>query len=68
NLDQDRFDRIFIRAMTELAEGLGITTVAEFVESEAVTVALRELGVNMGQGFHLARPAPDHRPWLKQVL
>ncbi|HKJ75203.1 MAG TPA: EAL domain-containing protein [Alphaproteobacteria bacterium] len=68
NLDQDGFDRIFIRAMTELAEGLGIATVAEFVESETVTIALRELGVNMGQGFHLARPEPDHRPWLKTAL
>jgi len=60
HLDADRFDRIFIHAMTELAEGLGIATVAEFVESEAVALALGELGVDMGQGFHLARPRPDY--------
>lgn len=54
---KSKFDRVFIKSMTDMARGLGITSVAEFVEAEDVVDILKELGVNMGQGFHLARPA-----------
>jgi len=40
-----------------MAHGLGITSTAEFIESEDVIAVLLELGVDLGQGFHLARPA-----------
>ena len=52
-----KFDRVFIRSMTDMARGLGITSVAEFVEEENVVDILKELNVDMGQGYHLARPA-----------
>ncbi|HKJ71109.1 MAG TPA: GGDEF and EAL domain-containing protein, partial [Gammaproteobacteria bacterium] len=58
-LDRDAYDRTFVRAMSELAANLGITSVAEFVENEAIAQILRELGVDLGQGFYLARPGPD---------
>ena len=37
---------------------MGIETIAEYVESDAIRVALETLGVDYGQGFALARPAP----------
>jgi EAL domain-containing protein (putative c-di-GMP-specific phosphodiesterase class I) len=55
-LARDKFDRVFIKAMSEMAHGLGITAIAEFIESEDVINILLELGVDLGQGFHLARP------------
>lgn len=58
-LDRDPFDRTFVHAMTELAANLDITCVAEFVESQAIVEVLQELGVELGQGFHLARPGPE---------
>jgi diguanylate cyclase (GGDEF)-like protein len=58
-LDRDAYDRTFVRAMSELAATLGIQSVAEFVENEAIVEVLRELGVDLGQGFHLARPGPE---------
>ena len=57
HLADDNFDRIFVQAMSDMARGLGITSTAEFIESEDVIAILLELGVDMGQGFHLARPA-----------
>lgn len=57
NVHNDKADRIFVRAITDLAHGLGIATVAEFVESEAVLATLRSLGVQLGQGYFLARPS-----------
>ena len=59
NLARDRFDRVFVKAMSEMAGGLGIICVAEFVETEEVVPILLELGVSLGQGYHLARPAAD---------
>jgi diguanylate cyclase (GGDEF)-like protein/PAS domain S-box-containing protein len=59
NLAKDRFDRVFVKAMSEMASGLDIISVAEFVESEEVVPVLLELGVTLGQGYHLARPAAD---------
>ncbi len=57
HLDRDPFDLRFIRAICDLTQGLGMTTVAEFVESEQVLAALKEMGVELGQGYHLGRPA-----------
>jgi PAS domain S-box-containing protein len=51
-------DRALIQAVTQSASALGVTTIAEFVESEAVADLLLELGVECGQGFHFGRPGP----------
>jgi len=59
NLGSDDFDRIFVKTMSDMASGLKIKCVAEFVEREEVVEILNELGVEMGQGFHLARPAEN---------
>ncbi|HKJ89169.1 MAG TPA: EAL domain-containing protein, partial [Gammaproteobacteria bacterium] len=57
-LDQDEFDRRFVRAMGELAASLGIESVGEFVEGPRTAELLRELGIAMGQGFYFGKPAP----------
>lgn len=51
-------DRLFVKIMCELCRGMGIQTVAEFVENEAVMDVLIELGVDHGQGWHFAKPGP----------
>jgi diguanylate cyclase (GGDEF)-like protein/PAS domain S-box-containing protein len=51
-------DQLVIKAVTEIARGLGKTTVAEFVPDDRTVDLLRELGVDEGQGFHLGRPQP----------
>jgi EAL domain-containing protein (putative c-di-GMP-specific phosphodiesterase class I) len=37
---------------------MGIKTVAESVEDEAILAALMLVGVDFAQGFHLGRPKP----------
>ncbi len=49
-------DQLTVKAIVEIARGLGKRTIAEFVEDEATTQMLREYGVDMAQGFHLGRP------------
>jgi diguanylate cyclase (GGDEF)-like protein len=47
-----------VRAIVQLAEAMGITTVAEFVESHGVRDRLAALGIQFGQGYALGRPGP----------
>ena len=46
-----------IRAVVSLAHGLGITVVAEGIETDEQARRLRELGCDMGQGYAWAHPA-----------
>jgi PAS domain S-box-containing protein len=55
--DDPRSARV-VEAITSLARGFGMTTIGEGVENDRTLVALRELGVDCAQGFHLGRPAP----------
>lgn len=57
NLASDKFDRVFIESMSAMARGLGISCVAEFIENEEVITLLKQLQVDMGQGYHLGKPA-----------
>lgn len=50
-----------VAAAIEMAHALGMVAAAEGVETEAQLVRLAELGCDLAQGFHLARPAPAER-------
>jgi EAL domain-containing protein (putative c-di-GMP-specific phosphodiesterase class I) len=47
-----------VRAIVDIARGLGTQTVAEFVGDEETVHVLAQLGVDYGQGYHLGRPQP----------
>lgn len=47
-----------VRAAVAIAESMGLTTIAEGVETEAEAQLLGALGVTELQGFHIARPMP----------
>jgi diguanylate cyclase (GGDEF)-like protein len=59
-------DAILVRSAIDLGHNLGLTVVAEGVEGPAHVAALRELGCDIAQGYHFARPMPaDQLPqWL----
>ena len=52
-------DQLFVKALTDVAKGLGKTTVAEFVEDAATLRLLEQFGVDFAQGYHIGRPAPE---------
>jgi diguanylate cyclase (GGDEF)-like protein/PAS domain S-box-containing protein len=51
-------DQLVVRAVVEIARGLGTRTIAECVPDDATVALLAELGVDYGQGYHLGRPKP----------
>ena len=59
SVDGDGADRAVVRAVVELAESLGLTTVAEGVEHAAQAYALDSLGVAQVQGYFYGRPMPE---------
>jgi diguanylate cyclase (GGDEF)-like protein len=48
----------FVRMIIELARTLGVTVIAEGIESHEQVHALVRLECDLGQGFHLGRPEP----------
>ncbi|WP_433293566.1 putative bifunctional diguanylate cyclase/phosphodiesterase [Actinoplanes sp. CA-030573] len=54
-------DVAVIRAVVELARTLRLRTVIEGVETAAQLTAMRRLGCDLGQGYHLGRPADPER-------
>jgi diguanylate cyclase (GGDEF)-like protein len=52
-----------VRAIVELAKGLSMDTVAEYVETEEIADEVRRLGVDYAQGYAYGRPEP-----LEEVL
>lgn len=49
-------DQLTVKAIVQIARGLGKATIAEYVQDDATTQMLREYGVDMAQGYHLGRP------------
>ncbi|MCW3003545.1 MAG: hypothetical protein JWQ20_2843 [Conexibacter sp.] len=51
-------DRLVIEAVVAIARGLGTPSLAEYVTDADTLEAVRELGVDYAQGFHLGKPMP----------
>lgn len=60
SLTRELDSQVFVRAIIEVARGLGKKTVAEFVENQEILEMLRSFGVDMVQGYHLDKPQADH--------
>jgi EAL domain-containing protein (putative c-di-GMP-specific phosphodiesterase class I) len=78
-VDEIKVDRSFVRDMAtdhsnyvlvestvDLGHNLGLTVVAEGVEDDSTAEALRDLGCDIAQGYHFARPltATDFTDYL----
>ena len=54
----DERSHAMLSAIVQLARAMGLETVAECVESDAIRQAIQALGVSYGQGFSIGRPVP----------
>jgi diguanylate cyclase (GGDEF)-like protein/PAS domain S-box-containing protein len=53
-----KIDRAMVETIVHIARVMGKSTVAEFVESDEIVEALREIGVDYAQGYAIGKPAP----------
>ena len=58
DLRQDASNRVFVRAMNEIAHFFEIKSLAEFVEDEITLEILKDIGIDFAQGYHVGRPSP----------
>lgn len=55
-VSEDHTDAALVRAAVEVGHALGMEVVAEGIEDQVVLESVRELGCDLAQGYHLARP------------
>lgn len=58
-LHENKDDQHIVKAITDVAKGMGIKTVAEFVEKEETLRLLKEYGVDYAQGYLIGKPGPE---------
>jgi diguanylate cyclase (GGDEF)-like protein/PAS domain S-box-containing protein len=57
-VDTDPQNQSIVSAFIELASGLGVTTLAEGIETEGELAFVLERGCVLGQGFYFSKPVP----------
>jgi diguanylate cyclase (GGDEF)-like protein/PAS domain S-box-containing protein len=61
DLVDDPLDDAAVRCFVDVARVVGVKTVAEYVDRDAVLQRVQALGIDFAQGFHLHKPEPiDH--------
>jgi diguanylate cyclase (GGDEF)-like protein len=58
NMDNDVVNRNMVKSIHEIAQTMGIKTVAEFVENKKVYECLEEIQIDYAQGYLIALPNP----------
>jgi EAL domain-containing protein (putative c-di-GMP-specific phosphodiesterase class I)/FixJ family two-component response regulator len=66
-MDRDPASAAIVHNCVELGHDLGLTVIAEGVESDATCLALKEAGCDIVQGYAVGRPAPagEIGSWLQ---
>ncbi len=64
---EDESDAVIVRSIIDLAHNIGITVVAEGVESKQIYDTLKEMGCDAVQGYYMCPPvtADDLIEWLR---
>lgn len=58
HINQNEDSQFFVQALAGIAHGLGISVIAEYVETQEELEALRHLAVDGVQGYFTGEPAP----------
>ena len=59
-MDTDAINCAMVSSIHQLGSVVGIETIAEFVENEAVLEKLAQIGVDYAQGYGISKPIPLH--------
>ncbi|MDZ8080211.1 MAG: EAL domain-containing protein [Nostoc sp. DcaGUA01] len=58
NIIENPVDNAIVTAITHIGSVMGIQTIAEFVENEAILERIKALGIDYAQGYGIAVPCP----------
>jgi diguanylate cyclase (GGDEF)-like protein len=73
NIESDVVDHAFVKSITDIANVMEISTVAEWVENENIVGTLKNIGVDYAQGFGISKPMSysaliDNRTELDAII
>jgi EAL domain-containing protein (putative c-di-GMP-specific phosphodiesterase class I) len=63
NITENKVDQTIVNTISQVAQGMSLITVAEFVESTDHIALLRSMDIHYAQGYAIAKPLP-----LKELL
>ncbi len=55
---KDDIDRAMVESIHHIGHVMGLKTIAEFVESDAILEKVRDMGIDYAQGFGIVKPEP----------
>ena len=55
-INNNQASKVMVEAIHHIAEGMGLKTIAEFVENQTILDTVRDLKVDYAQGFYFGRP------------
>ncbi|MGD9954802.1 MAG: putative bifunctional diguanylate cyclase/phosphodiesterase, partial [Candidatus Nanopelagicales bacterium] len=69
-LDEEGGDPAMVRSIVDFAHGLGLSVVAEGLETSHAWRLLREFGCDVAQGYRISRPMPSDQAtqWLVERI
>ncbi|TCV90798.1 diguanylate cyclase (GGDEF)-like protein [Sulfurirhabdus autotrophica] len=57
NINQDPLKLQFVQSIQKIAENAAARVIAEGIETQAELMIIKDLGIDFGQGYHIARPS-----------
>lgn len=67
NIVDEPIDHSLVKSINEIGQVMGMQTIAECVENDVIMGLLKEIGVNYGQGYGIARPLDFRTLLIQQV-
>ena len=64
NITQDKVSFSMVSAMNQIGHAMNLTTIAEYVENEAILEVLKEIGIDYAQGYCIGKPQPFYQQLL----
>lgn len=58
NIADDEVAKTMVQSINQIGHTMNLKVIAEYVENEQIINLLREMGVDYGQGYAIARPGP----------
>ena len=53
---ENKIDYAMVESINQIGQVMGLKTIAEFVENDAIIAELKKIGVNYGQGYGINKP------------
>ncbi|MGZ8946313.1 MAG: EAL domain-containing protein [Methylococcaceae bacterium] len=65
NILNSKVDYALVHNLSRLCQDIDILTIAEFVENQEIWDALKDMGINYAQGYHISMPLPEMQQTFK---